>query len=225
MAENTTATTTTDTQTVANTSTQTAAQTSAATQATATQSATETSTNQDTKQTNFEELVQKAVDRATNKLGNENKKLREEMDKLKKEKLSDEELKKLEMQEKEKEIAEREQRLLEKENRLTAIKAIKEAGLDDGSDLSLSLVDFVMGDDESAITEKVKTFKTLVDRFVQANVDKVFKANGRAPGKSATGTGDTEKKDSVAVRMGQKTAEANKAAQNTLNYYIGGNKK
>lgn len=222
MAENTTATTTTDNQT--------AAQTSASTQATttATQNTTEASnnnSNQDTKQTNFEELVQKAVDRATNKLGNENKKLREEMDKLKKEKLSDEELKKLEMQEKEKEIAEREQRLLEKENRLTAIKAIKEAGLDDGSDLSLSLVDFVMGDDETAITEKVKTFKTLVDRFVQANVDKVFKANGRAPGKSATGTGDTEKKDSVAVRIGQKTAEANKAAQNTLNYYIGGNKK
>lgn len=219
MAENTTATTTTDNQT--------AAQTSASTQATttATQNTTEHSTNQDNKQTNFEELVQKAVDRATNKLGNENKKLREEMDKLKKEKLSDEELKKLEMQEKEKEIAEREQRLLEKENRLTAIKAIKEAGLDDGSDLSLSLVNFVMGDDESAINEKVKTFKTLVDRFVQANVDKVFKANGRAPGKSATGTGDTEKKDSVAVRIGQKTAEANKAAQNTLNYYIGGNKK
>ena len=95
------------------------------------------------------------------------------------------------MQEKEKEIAEREQRLKEQENRLLALKAIKEIGLDDGSVDSMALVDFVMGEDEAAIKERVKTFDALVKRFVQAQVDKVFKTNGRTPGVGSTATGDT----------------------------------
>jgi vacuolar-type H+-ATPase subunit I/STV1 len=181
---------------------------------------------QETKTTDLENLIQRAVDRATNKLGNENKKLREQVEALKKEKLSDEEIKQLEIKEREKEIAEREQRLQEKENRLLAIKAIKEIGLDDGSDASLALVDFVMAEDEAAIKERVKTFDALVKRFVQAQVDKVFKANGRTPGVGSTATGDTGRKaDSVAVRIGQRTANANKQAQSTLDYYIGGKKK
>lgn len=216
MAEETT-TTTADTTTAGS-----ATETTATTQ---TETTTSTSPTEE-KKTNWEEVIQKAVDRATNKLGNDNKKLREELNKLKQEKLSDDELKQLEIQEKEKEIAEREQRLAEKENRLLAIKAIKEIGLDDGSDASLALVDFVMAEDEAAIKERVNAFNSLVERFVQSKVDKVFKANGRTPGKSSTGAGDTEtKKDSIAVRIGQKTAEVNKAAKSTLDYYTGGNKK
>ena len=38
------------------------------------------------KEVDFEKLIQKAVDRATNKLGNENKKLREQLETIKKEK-------------------------------------------------------------------------------------------------------------------------------------------
>lgn len=201
-------------------------QTAQANQATETQNTGNTATQIETKQnTNFEELIQKAVDRATNKLGNENKNLRKEIDELKKANLSEAELRQLEMQEKEKEIAEREQRLLEKENRLIAIKAIKEIGLDDGSELSLSLVDFVMGADETAIKERVKTFDALVKRFVQAEVDKVFKSNGRSPAKGMANAKESDTQDSVAVRIGQETAKANKAAQTTLDYYIGGNKK
>lgn len=216
MAEETTATTTTATE---GTSTSTTTVDNTTTQA-------EQTTKEDSKKTDWEAVIQKAVDRATNKLGNENKKLREEMDKLKKEKLSDEELRDLEMKEKEKEIAEREQRLLEKENRLLAIKAIKEIGLDDGSDTSLALVDFVMAEDEASIKEKVKTFNTLVERMVQAKVDKVFKASGRNPGKSSTGASETDtKKDSIAARLGQNTAQVNKTAQSTLEHYIGGKKK
>lgn len=175
----------------------------------------------------LEALIQRAVDRATNKLGNDNKKLREENEKLKKAKLSDDELKQLEFQEKEKEIAERERQLQEKENRLYAIKAIKEIGLDDGSDASLALVDFVMANDENAIKDRVKSFDALVKRFVQAQVDKTFKSVGRTPGKgaSAAGNEDGNKDDSVAVRIGKSTAQANKAAQSTLNYYVGGNRK
>lgn len=182
------------------------------------------STASESKIGNLEELIQRAVDRATNKLGNENKKLRGQIDELKKAKLSDDELKQLEIQEKEKEIAEREQRLAEKENRLLAIKAIKEIGLDDGSDASLALVDFVMADDEAGIKERVKTFDALVKRFVQAEVDRVFKSNGRTPGKGTSAASETEKNDSIAVQIGQKAAKANKAAQSTLDYYIGGKK-
>ena len=65
------------------------------------------------KGSNIEEVIQKAVDRATNKLGNENKKLRGEIETLKKANMDADELKNFELSEKEKEIAEREKALLE----------------------------------------------------------------------------------------------------------------
>ena len=43
-------------------------------------------------QDDIDKLIEKAVDRATNKLGNENKALREKLEKLKKTKLSAEEI-------------------------------------------------------------------------------------------------------------------------------------
>lgn len=223
MAEETTTTTAT-----AQSATDTAATATTATGGTNTQgdtSSASTAAQTATSTSNLEELIQRAVDRATNKLGNENKKLRTENEELKKANLTAEERKQLELQEKEQAIAEREQRLLEKENRLLAIKAIKEIGLDDGSDASLALVDFVMGEDEAAIKQKVKAFDSLVKRFVQAEVDRTFKQSGRTPGVGSTDTGSSDtKKDSVAVKIGQNTAKANKAAQTTLDYYIGGKK-
>lgn len=178
------------------------------------------------KLSNLEALIQSAVDRATNKLGNENKNLRKQVEDLKKANMTDSEIKELEIKEREKTIAQKEKELAERENRLVAIKAIKEIGLDDGSDASLALVDFVMAEDEAGIKERVKTFDALVKRIVQGQVDKVFKTNGRNPakGSASTATGD-DKKDSVAVRLGQSTAKANKAAQSTLDYYTGGKKK
>ena len=136
----------------------------------------------------IEKLIQQAVDRATNKLGNDNKKLRSQLETLKKEKLTAEELKDLEIQSKEADIAERERALLEKENRLYAIRAIKEAGLDDGSDTSLELVDFVMADDPSAIDLKIKAFDKLIKALVKSEVEKTFKENGRNP-QSGSGVG------------------------------------
>lgn len=179
----------------------------------------------DGKNAALEELIQRAVDRATNKLGNENKKLRGQIDDLKKANLSESELKQLAIEEKEKEIAEREKQIQERENRLIAIKAIKEIGLDDGSDASLALVDFVMAEDEDGIKARVKSFNDLVKRFVQSEVDKTFKANGRTPAKGSTSApGGDDKANSYAVKLGQNTAKANKAAQSTLDYYIGGKK-
>ena len=140
------------------------------------------------KQTDIEKMVQQAVDRATNKLGNDNKKLREELDKLRKEKLTDEERAALDKQEFERQKAE----FQAEKNKLYAIKAIKAAGLDDGSDKSLELVEFVMGSDEAAIDSKVKAFGDLVKKFVAAEVEQTFKDHGRNPKKN-TGGGETEK--------------------------------
>lgn len=129
----------------------------------------------------LEKLIQAKVDRITSKLGKEKAELQKEVDKLKREKLSDEEIKQLEISEKEKALAERERALLDKENRLYAIKAIKAAGLDDGSDRSLELVDFVLSEETDVIDSRVKAFGALVKKFAQSEIDKTFKENGRTP--------------------------------------------
>lgn len=138
----------------------------------------------------LEKLIQAKVDRLTARLGKEKADLQKEVDKLKREKLSDEEIKQLEISEKEKALAERERALLDKENRLYAIKAIKAAQLDDGSDKSLELVDFVMSDDTETIDKRVKAFGDLVRKFVTAEVDKKFKSNGRTPNTGSSGGGN-----------------------------------
>lgn len=177
------------------------------------------------KTTDLEALIRREVDRATNKLGNEKKKLLAEIETLKKEKFSDDEIKQLEMKAKEDELAERERALTDKENRLIAIKAIKEAGLDDGSDASLAIVDFVMAENEEGIRERVKAFDALVKRIVKAQVDGVFKSNGRTPGVgSETAANAGGQNDSIATRLGRNVASTNKTAQSVLDHYTGGKK-
>lgn len=135
----------------------------------------------------IEKKIQQAVDRATNKLGNENKKLRESLDKLKKEKLTEEELKALEDAEKEKTLAEREAAVKAAENRMYAIKAIKKAGLDDGSETALEILEVINGKDEETIDANIKALKAVIDKLVKAEVDKTFKENGRNPDKGGSG--------------------------------------
>lgn len=168
-------------------------------------------------------LIQSQADKITADLGKKLADKQKELDKLKREKLSDEEIKKLEIADKEKALTEKEQALLERENRLFAIKAIKENGLDDGSQQSLDLVDFVMSDNEETITERVKAFKGLVDRFVNAKVEQTFKANGRVPnggGKASEGASE----NNIALELGKKAAETAKKSNDILNHYYGGKK-
>ena len=138
----------------------------------------------------LEKKIQQAVDRATNKLGNDNKALREELDKLRKEKLTAEELQKLEAEEKEKDLAEREAAIKAAENKLYAIKAIKKAGLDDGSEAALEILALVGGNDETTIDNNIKALKAVIDKLVKAEVDKTFKGGGRSPEKGAGGSSD-----------------------------------
>lgn len=137
----------------------------------------------------LEKRIQQAVDRATNKLGNDNKALREELEKLRKEKLTAEELKALEDEEKEKDLAEREAAVKAAENKMYAVKAIKKAGLDDGSEAALDILALVVGADEATIDSNIKALKALVDKLVKAEVEKTFKGNGRKPEGGAGGAG------------------------------------
>lgn len=133
--------------------------------------------------------VQAAVDRATNRIGNENKLLKDKLEKTRKEKLTAEELKQVELQEKEQELSQKEREIQEKENRMYAIKALKKAELDDGSEETLDLVEFVLGEDETAIDIKVKALQKFAQRVAKNTTDGIYKANGRIPGKGNAGGG------------------------------------
>lgn len=175
---------------------------------------------------NIQSLIQSAVDRATNKIGNENKELRKQLEDLRKKKLSDDEIKKLELDEKLKLIADKEKEIKDKELRMFAIKAIKDAGLDDGSDTALSLVDVLMGTDEDSITAKTKNFKALLDKTVESQVQQRFKDSGRDMGKGGSddkggGKGDKDD-DNIAVKLAKATSENNKATQSIIEHYSGG---
>lgn len=138
-------------------------------------------------QDDIDKLIEKAVDRATNKLVNENKALREKLEKLKKTKLSAEEIAEEERREKETALAEREAAVKAAENRMFALKQIKKIGLDSGDETAIQIVDLVMGEDEDAISENVSALKKLVDSLVAVEVDKAFKSTGRVPGKGKSG--------------------------------------
>lgn len=134
----------------------------------------------------LDKIIQARVDKQMADERRKTAEYKKKLERLQQEKLTDEELKNIEIENKEKEISEREKALADKENRLFAVKAIKEAGLDDGSDTALSLVDFVMGTDETEIKAKVKSFKELFDKAVTAEVNKRFKEAGYTPKKGDT---------------------------------------
>lgn len=134
-------------------------------------------------------MIQTAVDRATNRLGNENKLLKDKLEKTRKEKMTAEELKQVELQEKETELAQKEQEIKEKENRMYAIKALKKAELDDGSEDTLDLVEFVLGEDEADIDLKVKALQKFAQRIIKNTTDGIYKSNGRTPGRGNGGSG------------------------------------
>lgn len=172
----------------------------------------------------LDKLAQARADKLTAEISKKNAALQKELDNLKKEKMTAEELKQLEMSEKEKTLAEHEKALKDKENRLLAIKSIKAAGLDDGSDKALELVDFVITDDEESINNRVKAFGDLVKRFVEDKVNNTFKDNGRNPnGGNSNGNAENgNKSNSVAESLGKARAEKQKQSNEILKYYGGG---
>lgn len=144
---------------------------------------------EDDLETKIAKAVQSAVDRATNKLGNENKLLKDKLEKTRKEKMTAEELRQVELQEKEDELARQQAEIQIEKNRMHAIKALKKAGLDDGSEETLDLVEFVLGEDEPAIDLRVKALQKFAQRVAKNTTDGIYKANGRTPGKGNAGGG------------------------------------
>lgn len=68
--------------------------------------------------------------------------------------------------------------------------------MDDGGNEALEFVDLVISgkdDTEETIKTKVNTVKSFLDKRVAAEVEKIFKVNGRVPEKS--GTGEPEEGD------------------------------
>lgn len=172
----------------------------------------------------IEKMIQSAVDRVRNQMGNENKKLRADLEAERKKNLSENEIKELERkQEREQFELERAEFKREK-NKLFAVKALSEIGLNDGSADSLAIVDFVMADTEEAITERVKAFDSLVKNIVKKQVDGVFKANGRTPGVgSDTASNAGGENESYAVRSGKNAAAVNQKSRSILDSYgLGG---
>lgn len=99
--------------------------------------------------------------------------------------------------EREKAFAEKEKALIDKENRLFAIKAMKDAGLDDGSSTALNFLDFVVAGEnvtQDGIKERVSALKSYLDARVTAGIETMFKANGHTPkgGYSAASDDDTD---------------------------------
>lgn len=172
-------------------------------------------------------LVQSMVDKATNKLGNDNKLLRDELDKLRKQNMTDEERKEAERIAKETEIAEKERQLIDRENRLYAIEAIKKAGLDSGDETSLEIVDFVMDADQENIIKRVTSFKTLLDKLVTTEVEKTFKINGRKPNEGGgLGSGNEDNTATeFAKKLGTINSESGKLAKSTRDHYTQGGKR
>ena len=123
------------------------------------------------KDEDIEKIIQSRVDRQLAKERKEAAAVKKELEKLKKEKLTAEEIEKLKTDEREKELAAKEKELAERENRYTAVKALREVGLDDGSDAALLLVDFLVAGentDADAIKERAKNLNVIINKLVSA---------------------------------------------------------
>lgn len=168
--------------------------------------------------------IQSAVDRATQKLGTENKELREEIQKLKTANMTESEKHEADIAEREKAVKEREAAITIEKNRMHAITALKNAGLDDGSNTVIELIDLVMGADEKAIDKNVSSLSALVKKMVAAEVDKTFKTQGRNPGKGGSSDDEGKKKNEFVTELGKRTAETQKKARGVLDLYTGGSK-
>ena len=169
----------------------------------------------------IEKLIQSAVDRATNKLGNENKSLRKQLDELVKKQLTDEERVELERkQEREAFEAEKAQFLKEK-HQLYAVNQLAKAEINVGSEMLPTLIGLVSGSDETAIDENIKALSTVINTIVAAKVEETFKQNGRNPSGSGNSNSDAKSKGEIlAEKLGKEKSEQEKRSREILDKYI-----
>lgn len=170
-------------------------------------------------------LIQSSIDRATNKLGNENKQLREELEKLRRQHMTEDEVKKLDYEERMKELQEKESEIKAQQLKMHAIAAMKKSGLDDGSEDALKLLNFLTGESEEAIDQRATELKALLDSRVKTQVDQQVDQRFKGSGREMKGSGQsTEAKKGApgvdfAERLGKEAAQSNQAAQKVLDLY------
>ena len=171
----------------------------------------------------IEKLIQSAVDRATQKLGTENKKLRTQIDELVKKQLTDDERIELERKQERAAFEAEKAQFLQEKNKLHAINALSKADFKIEADKLQTLVPLVMGADENAINSNVKALSDIVKSLVAAEVDSTFKDNGRNPSGSgnADNNGKTKNKgELLAERLGKERSEQEKKSRVILDKYI-----
>lgn len=146
------------------------------------------------------------------------KKLESQIEAMQKEKMSADERKKFDDDKRAREFAEKEAELKDRENKLYAVKAIKDIGIDCGSEDLSNLTALVTVGVEGAeeIDSRIKSVKAVIDSVVQAECDRRFKEAGRTP----KGAGKaTEEENNIAKRLGARRAESDKKAKSILDYY------
>lgn len=172
----------------------------------------------------IEKLIQSAVDRATNKLGNENKNLKKQLDEIMKQKLTDDERVELERKQEREQFEQEKAQFIAEKNRLHAETALAKADLGISGDNLEKVVPLVIGKDETEIDENVKVLCDIVKELVAGKVANTFKESGRTPtGSGTSGAGKAAiVSHSVATAIGKAASEANKKSAEVLKYYTGG---
>ena len=171
----------------------------------------------------LDRLLKARLDKAMEEERKKNKSLEKEIEKMKRDKMTADELKKYDDEKRDRELAEREQAIADRENRYYAISAIKKAGLDDGGDTALKIVDLVLGKDSDEIDNKVSALNELVNKLVDNKVNEKFKSAGRIPntGSANANTNTEDKKgNELAKGLGKERAELKKKSDSILKHYI-----
>lgn len=202
--------------------TTTATETAGAAQAGAAQAATETA-QQENKNTalsseEIQKMIQSSVDAKTASLGKTIADLKKENETLKKANMTAEQIQQADKEEFERQKAEVE---LGK-RQIHAHKVVAAAGYGDNAE---AVVEIVLGDTDENTDQKLKNFKSIVDKLVADTVAKTFKENGRNPngGGNAGGSEEKDKKDtSLAEKLGKQKADQAKNSNDILKHYYGG---
>lgn len=148
-----------------------------------------------------------AAEKLAKQSAGENKKLRAELNKLRQAHMTDEERQTDNLKQREDAVNEKEAALLTEQNRFYAVQAIRKAGLDDGSEASLQIVNLITGDapkDQTGIDERIKNFGKWMKQHDKALTDKLFKSNGRQPAGSGSPAAETT---GIGVRAAQRYAQ------------------
>lgn len=164
----------------------------------------------------IKKIIQQTVDKQTAHFGKKISELTKENETLKRANMTAEQIAQADKEEFERQKAE-----VEKQKReIHAHRAVAAAGY--GSDAD-AVVDIVLSDTDEKTDERLKNFKSLVDKMVAAQVKATFKANGREPN-GAQSTTETKPENNIAEKLGKARAAQAKQSNDILNHYIGGRK-